>query len=329
MEALFSSLDWTLLRSFIALIDTGNLHAAARKLNSSQPTLGRHIAQLERQLGKRLFDRRARQLIPTETALLIVQYARNMEANACAIDRVLKAAPVDERKKICLTAPQGLAWGYIPIVLPALHKRHPAVSFTICATNQVMNLSRGEADIALRMFRPEQDALIVRRVGTIKMGLFAHQRYVRQRGLPQTLQDLRCHELISFDHKYAKTKFCQLLACDERDLVVRFQSDDLYVQIQMLMQGLGIMLQPELFAAADGNLVRCLPDVDIAPMEIWLTMHEDLRSCPTTLDIYQQLADSIEQTLNQNISLYFDALFIAQPTAEPRPLQCIAEPADL
>ncbi|HMW49680.1 MAG TPA: LysR family transcriptional regulator, partial [Cellvibrionaceae bacterium] len=109
METLFSSLDWTLLRSFIALIDTGNLQAAARKINASQPTVGRHIALLEQQLGKRLFDRRARQLIPTEAALLIAQYARNMEANACAIDRVLKGAPVAESKNLTLTAPQGLA----------------------------------------------------------------------------------------------------------------------------------------------------------------------------------------------------------------------------
>ncbi|HMY41136.1 MAG TPA: LysR family transcriptional regulator [Marinagarivorans sp.] len=318
METLFSSLDWTLLRSFIALIDTGNLQAAARKINASQPTVGRHIALLEQQLGKRLFDRRARQLIPTEAALLIAQYARNMEANACAIDRVLKGAPVAESKNLTLTAPQGLAWGYIPIILPRLHARHPNVLFTICASNQVMNLARGEADIALRMFRPQQESLIARRVGTIKLGLFAHQRYVNKKGLPKTLSDLKNHQLISFDNKYSKNKFCELLACDERELVVRFQSDDLYVQIQMLMQGLGIMLLPEIFAAADGNLVRCLPDAPIMPMEIWLAMHEDLRTCPTTLDIYHQLADSIETYLNQNTSLYFDALFIDSLHADER-----------
>ncbi|MFO1368510.1 MAG: LysR family transcriptional regulator [Marinagarivorans sp.] len=314
-----------MIRTFIALIDAGSMQAAARKINSSQPTVGRHIALLEQQVGKRLFDRRARQVIPTELALLIAQYARNMEANACAIDRVLKGAPLAEGKKICLTAPQGLAWGFIPIVLPALHQRHPNVVFAICATNQVMNLSRGEADIALRMFRPLQDALIVRRVGSVKMGLFAHQRYIQRRGLPKTLAELKNHELIVFDNAYSKAKFCQLLACDERELVVRFQSDDLYVQIQLLMQGLGVMLLPELFAAADGNLVRCLPNAHIAPMEIWLTMHEDLRSCPVTMDIYQQLADAIEKTLEKNISLFFDALFIAEP--DPKPQRTVAEPS--
>ncbi len=315
METLFSSLDWALLRSFIALIDTGSLQAAAVKTNLSQPTVGRHIVLLEQQLGKRLFDRRARQLIPTETALLIAQYARNMELNACAIDRVLKGAPAAESKTITLTAPAGLAWGFLPTILPALHARHPSVSFMVCASNQVKNLARGEADIAMRMFRPEQESLIVRRLGSIKIGLFAHQRYINRKGVPKNLSDLKCHELIGFNNKFSRAKLCDLLACDDSELVVRFQSDDLFVQIQMLMQGLGIMLQPEIFAAADGNLVRCLPHVPIAPMEIWLTMHEDLRTCPATFDIYQQLADALEESLGNNTTLYFDALFIDEYAA--------------
>jgi len=325
MESNYRSLDWTLIRSFTALMETGSLQAAARKMNSSQPTVGRHIALLEQQLGKRLFDRRARQLIPTETALLIADYARTMEANAFAIERVLKGAPTTARKKITITAPQGLAWGYIPSILPKLHQRHPQVQFTIAASNQVLNLSRGEADIALRLFRPEQESLIVRRAGSITMGLFAHKRYIQKRGLPKALADLHNHELISFDYRYAKTKLCQLLTCNEDELLVRFESDDFYVQLQMLMQGLGIMMQPVTFATADGNLVRCLPDVDIPPLDVWLIMHEDLRTCPVTLDIYQLLAESLERALKRQTKLYFDALLIDTKGPEASSLPSLSE----
>lgn len=309
MESMTRLLDWSLIRSFIALIDTGNLQAAARRVNSSQPTVGRHIALLEQQIGKRLFDRRARQLIPTETALLIAQYARNMENNAFAIDRVLKGTPAAVPKKITITAPQGMAWGYIPAILPALHECYPEVLFSVCASNQVMNLSRGEADIAIRMFRPEQDALIVRRVGHIKLGIYAHKRYVDKRAPPKCVGDLLLHPLIGYETRHAKAKFCQLLDCKEDELIVQFQSDDFYVQVQMLMQGLGLMLLPESFACADGNLVCCLPDVYIAPMDVWLIMHEDLRTCPITADIYQTLANSLEKTLQEDVKVYVKALF--------------------
>lgn len=317
MESMARLLDWSLIRSFIALIDTGNLQAAARRVNSSQPTVGRHIALLEQQIGKRLFDRRARQLIPTETALLIAQYARNMENNAFAIDRVLKGIPATTPKKITITTPQGVAWGYLPAILPSLHACYPEVLFSVCASNRVMNLSRGEADIAIRMFRPEQDALIVRRVGHIKLGIYAHKNYAKRRMLPQSVEDLVQHHLISFDTRYAKTKFCQLLNCKEDELVVRFQSDDFYVQVQMLMQGLGLMLMPDSFACTDGNLVRCLPGVEIDPLDVWLIMHEDLRTCPITSDIYQTLANSLEKTLQADVKVYLKALSWSGGVAAP------------
>ena len=166
--------DWTLMRSFIAVIDEGSLQAAARKLGSSQPTVGRHIAMLEQQLGSVLFERTGRQLSPTESALSILEHARFMEDNANSIGRVLKAQDHCTAGIVRITASQSAASYMLPPILARLRQEEPDIEIELVASNKISNLLRREADIAVRMVMPEQDSLVTRRIADVAVGAYAH-----------------------------------------------------------------------------------------------------------------------------------------------------------
>ncbi len=148
--------DWALMRSFLAVLDAGSLLGAARRLKQSQPTLGRHISLLETQLGTALFERTGRGLVPAAAAQTIAAHARRMQESADALHRTLSSGSHDLSGSVRLTASQTVAAYLLPGLLPQLRAELPEIQIELVASNEVKNLLRREADIALRMVRPEQ-----------------------------------------------------------------------------------------------------------------------------------------------------------------------------
>src|SRR5687768_3888497 len=151
-----SNFDWSLVRSFLAALDHGSLLGAARALGSTQPTLGRHIAELEAQLGVVLFERTGRGLLPTETALRLADSARAMENGAHQFARNLSGAQTGVSGTVRITASQPVACVVMPAILAQMRLALPEVQVELVASNEVSNLLRREADIALRMVQPQQ-----------------------------------------------------------------------------------------------------------------------------------------------------------------------------
>ncbi len=182
--------DWTLMRSFLAVLERGSLLAAARHLGSSQPTVGRHVAELERQLGMVLFERTGRGLVPTQVALSIADHARAMADNADAISRVLTGQSKQLAGAVRITAVQTVAGHLLPPILARLRAQEPGIAIEVVASNAISNLLRREADIAIRMVRPDQGSLITRHIADSTVGAYAHGDYLRRRGVPLTPADL-------------------------------------------------------------------------------------------------------------------------------------------
>ena len=191
--------DWSLVRSFLAALDHGTLLGAARHLKTSQPTLGRHIAELESQLGVVLFERTGRGLVPTATGLQLAESARGMEAGALQLERTLSGVQTQSSGTVRMTASVPVAVFLMPPVLAAMRQALPEIQVELVSSNQVSNLLRREADIALRMVRPDQSTLIARKIGSVSLGAYAHRSYLaRSRPLRQA-SDLLQHELIGSD----------------------------------------------------------------------------------------------------------------------------------
>ncbi|MBM3363940.1 MAG: LysR family transcriptional regulator, partial [Betaproteobacteria bacterium] len=146
MNSLF---DWSLVRTFLAVLEQGSLLAAARQLKSSQPTIGRHVTELESQLGLVLFERTGRGLLPTESALRLAESARAMQLGADALARSVMGADHSVSGTVRITASQPVSCYVLPPLLAQMRLSLPDVQVELVASNAVSNLLRREADIAV------------------------------------------------------------------------------------------------------------------------------------------------------------------------------------
>jgi DNA-binding transcriptional LysR family regulator len=292
-----TSFDWSLMRSFLAVIERGSLLGAARQIGVSQPTLGRHVAQLERQLGTVLFERTGRGLIATSAARSIAEQARAMADNAEAIGRTLTGQSKQLLGSVRITASQTVASYLLPPLLARFRKREAGISIDVMASNTVSNLLRREADIAVRMVRPAQSSLVARRVGEVRIGAYARKDYLRRRGLPNNPGDMMRHDLIGLDRDDSIIRsFATFGHRIERDSFM-FRSDDHLVLWQALCAGFGIGFAATWLADREPSLERVLPDLPMPRLPVWLTVHREIRSSVRIRALYDFLAEGIPAAL--------------------------------
>ncbi|MES2480504.1 MAG: LysR family transcriptional regulator [Pseudomonadota bacterium] len=290
--------DWSLVRSFLATLDQGSLMGAARVLQMSQPTVGRHIGELESQLGVVLFERTGRGLVPTAMALQLAVAARGMEAGALQLSRTLWGAQTLTSGTVRITASVPVAVYLLPPLLVALRMAQPDIQVELVSSNEVSNLLRREADIAVRMVRPEQASLVARKLGDVRLGAYAHRSYLARRGVLKTANDLLLHDLIGSDTDTAIAQGFQNLGLPvTRDAFV-LRSDDLIVQWQALRAGLGVGFCSDYMARTDPDVLRVLPGVlDIPPIPMWLAVHREIRTSQRIRAVFDFLAEALPRAI--------------------------------
>lgn len=291
------SFDWSLVRSFLAVLERGSLLAAARELQSSQPTIGRHVAELEAQLGLVLFDRTGRGMTPTEAALRLADSARAMQSGADQLARSVVGSDRSASGTVRITASQPIACFVLPPLLAQMRVSLPEVQVELVASNAVSNLLRREADIAVRMVPPEQANVIARRVGNVALRACAHQEYLRRRGVPRHLADLLVHELIGGDRNDEIRKgFASLGYSVEREQFA-FRTDDLIAIWQAVRAGLGIGFVSEHLIRTDPAVIPLLPKLKIEPLPVWLAVHKQIRTSKRIRAVYDFLADALPSAI--------------------------------
>lgn len=289
--------DWSLVRSFLAVLEQGSLLGAARQLKSSQPTIGRHVAQLENQLGLVLFDRTGRGLAPTEAALRLADSARAMQSGADQLARSVAGSDRSTSGTVRISASQPIACFVLPPLLTQMRVALPEVQVELLASNSVSNLLRREADIAVRMVQPEQATVVARRVGKVLLRACAHQDYLRRRGVPRHPSDLLAHDLIGGDRDDGTLRgFAgQGLAVERKDFA--FRTDDLIVVWQAVRAGLGIGFVSEHQLRLDPSVIALLPKVKIEPLPVWLAVHKEIRTSKRIRAVYDFLSDALPRAI--------------------------------
>ncbi len=283
--------DWSLMPSFLAVIDAGSLLGAARQLQQAQPTLGRHIDALESQLGVSLFERTGRGLVPTERALAIAGFARGMQAQADDLSRSLSQLATQTAGTVRITASQTVAAYALPPLLAELRAAAPEIQIELVTSNEVKNLLRREADIAIRMVRPEQSGLIARKIGDVQLGAFAHKKYLKKRGTPKQPADLFSHDLIGFDQDDSMLRGFRNFGVDIDKTAFALRSDDHIVHWQGVRAGLGIGFVAEYVGRQDASVVRVLPTMPLPPLPVWLTSHREIHGNPRIRRVFDFLAE--------------------------------------
>jgi DNA-binding transcriptional LysR family regulator len=271
-------LDWTLLRSFLAVAELGSLSAAARALELTQPTIGRHLDALEAALRITLFARSARGLSPTDAALDLVPHAKAMAATAAALERTASGEAADERGTVRLTASEVIGAEVLPAMIARFRELHPAIAIELVLSNLNEDLLRREADIAVRMVRPTQQQLVARKIGDVPALLYAHRRYAKRRGVPKTLDELSGHDIIGYDVQTTVLNMLNASGVSATREAFAVRTDNDLAQLALLRAGVGIGGMQKQLAARERDLVPVLHGAIRLPLEIWVVMHEDLRT---------------------------------------------------
>jgi DNA-binding transcriptional LysR family regulator len=287
-------LSWDLCHSFLAVLREGSLSAAARSLGLTQPTIGRHIAELEQSLGTALFARSQTGLVPTQSALALVPHAEAMAASADALVRAASGDWDEPKGSVRVTASEFVGALVLPAMLASFHEAHPKIAVELSLSNRNQDLLRQEADIAVRMAQPTQRALVARKIGEVKIGLFAHRSYLERSGTPRDLADLvASHALVGFDRDASSIRALRQTGLPiTRDLfALRTDSDP--AQFHALCAGFGVGACQVGAALQIPGLVPVLPRAFGFALGMWLVMHEDLKTSRRVRLLFDHLAVSL------------------------------------
>ena len=274
------TLDWNLLKSFVAVAETGSLSAAARALGASQPTVGRHVADLEGALDLVLFQRGRRGYTLTDDGAKLLDDARRMRAHADAVRRLAAGQSQRLEGTVRITASEVIGTLVLPSIVAAMQREAPGIEVEIVATDAVDNLLRRDADIAIRMVRPEQLDLVTRHVADIALLPCAAADYVERHGKPETPEDLLEHAIVGYDRNTAMIDgFAAMGVTVTRDFFP-LRSDSNMVLWEAVKAGAGIGFTQAPLARRTPGIVTFLEDLPLPPLPVWLTMHADLQHNP-------------------------------------------------
>jgi DNA-binding transcriptional LysR family regulator len=288
-----TDINWELWRSFLTVLSEGNLSRAARRLRLAQPTLGRHIGELERLLDVSLFTRSPRGLVPTDAAFELRPQAHAMAAAAEALLRTASGSRSEARGVVRITAPEIIGAEILPAILTNFRAEYPGVTIELALTNVTENLLQREADIAVRLVRPAQTGLVAKQVGKVRFGCFAHRDYLARHGTPRTVEELRAHTLIGFDKGGTAIRALRDIPNPLSREDFAFRSDSALAQIAMVRAGYGIGRGADIAMRSDPDLVPLLTGKYCVEVDLWVAMHEDSRGSRRMRLMFDHLASAL------------------------------------
>ncbi|MBI1400070.1 LysR family transcriptional regulator [Hyphomonas sp.] len=291
-----TQLDWALLQSFAAVGEHGSLSAAARATGTSQPTMSRHVSDLETRIGARLFERTSTGIELTPAGARLMAHAREMSSAAERLS--LTAAGQDDRLagSVRITASNIVATYVLPDILTALRIAEPDIEIELVSSDRSENLLRREADIAVRMYRPEQPDVIAKKLGDLPIGMFAARSYIDRRGMPQTIEDILGHDVVGYDRSTLVIDgFARGGLKVDREFFA-FRSDDQVVCWQMVVAGYGIGFNQVSIGEADPRVVRIPLAGELGSLPVWLVAHAELKATPRIRRVYDFLAEQLTAT---------------------------------
>ena len=287
--------DWNRARAFLVTAEEGTLSAAAKALGMTQPTLGRQVAALERELGVVLFERVGRGLTLTPSGLQLIDQVRAMGEAASKMSLSASGRAQALEGSICITASEIYAATILPPIVARLRHCYPAVEVEIVPSNSAVDLMRREADIAIRHFRPVQPDLIGRKIRGERAGFYATPAYLESIGNPQTAENLTCADFIAFGLPSVAEMIAGLkplgLTLTERNFPIL--AGNHIVHWELTKQGVGIGVVTDRIGDAEPLVRRVVPDFGPMTFPIWLTTHRELKTSRRVRTVFDFLADEL------------------------------------
>jgi DNA-binding transcriptional LysR family regulator len=289
--------DWNRARAFLVTAEEGSLSAAARALGLTQPTLGRQVEALEEELGVVLFERAGKGLVLTPGGLELLDHVRGMGEAAGRVSLAASGQTQSVEGSICITASEIYAAHLLPAIVVKLRRQAPGIEVEVVASNAAVDLRRREADIAIRSFRPTQPDLVARKVADAPACWYAAPTYLASIGNPRSSADFSRAAFIGFD---GTDGYVKMLA--QRGVTVTARNFPIVtlnhlVHWEMVKQGAGIGVVPQVIGDAEPKVVRVLADVAPMPFEMWLTTHRELHTSRRVRVVYDFLVEELSRSI--------------------------------
>lgn len=292
------SFDWNKARAFLVTAEEGSLSAAARALGKTQPTLGRQVTALEEELGVTLFERAGRSLVLTQSGLDLLEHFKAMAYAANLVSLAASGQSQAIEGHVSISATSLVATHHLPPVLKELRQIAPGIEIEIVATNDISDLTRREADIAIRHTRPEQPDLIAKLLGETTGHLYASTEFLDRFGRPTKAEDLAEADFVGFDDKdrYVAFLVAKGLPVTARNFMLGSASGT--VMLELVKEGLGIGAFTQDIAAVTPCLEPVLQDIFAVPVPIWVVTHRELHTSRRIRVVFDLLAEAISTTTN-------------------------------
>lgn len=287
--------EWSDLRFFLAVARHGSTLAAARALGVNQSTVQRRIGDMEDRLGEALVLRHASGYQLTEFGKALLPAAGKVEEAVIALERQALAYGKRPEGVIRLTCPEPLVSRIAGSTLLSLfHESHPDLRVEIVMSDRYLDLSKGEADVALRSGEPSDQNLVGRRIGDSVWAVYGSRSYVQQHGRPQSVADLAQHAIVAFEGALAGHRAAQWLASVAPAATVAASNNSVLGVLMAVKSGVGLAPLPTTIAAMHEELVQVLPPVEDLNRGWYLLAHPDLRNTPRISAFFDFVTENLD-----------------------------------
>jgi len=287
--------DWNRARAFLVTAEEGSLSAAARALGLAQPTLGRQVDALERELGVTLFQRVGRNLVLTPGGLALLDHVRAMgeAANRVSLSSVGQSQSIEGT--ICISASETYSAVLLPPIIAKLRRLEPRIKIEIIASHTTSDLRRREADIALRNFRPTEPDLIAKKIRDVPARLYATHHYIKQIGNPQNIADLSQADFINISSGDIFMNTLNELGLNLTSDNFPILSENYLVMWELVKQGLGIGILDGNIGDKEPLVQRVLPRMEPLVFPLWLVAHRELHTSQRIRVVFDLLSQELVQ----------------------------------
>jgi DNA-binding transcriptional LysR family regulator len=284
---------WDDLQFFLAVARTGQLSTAARQLRTSHATVSRRIDRLEFALKVKLFERNPRGYVMTAMGARFVETAEKMEQETERLRADLADGSMTQRGVVRLSAPEGFSNFFFATVLAKFSAQHPHISLELVTIQQIMSLSRKEADIAVVLDEPKGGPYFAEKLTDYHLQVYGSRDYLANRAPITSRDDLLQHPFISYIEEMIFAPGLDYLGDVHPRIKPQFQSSSIFAQLTATRHGLGLCVLPYFIASHYPELERVLPDEIDLQRQYWISCHRDLLQSPRVRAVIDFLKEAV------------------------------------
>ena len=276
-------LDWDKLRIFHTAAESGSFTQAAEKLNMSQSAVSRQISALEEDLGLKLFIRHARGLVLTEVGEQLFRTAHRMQAELHAVQELMSESQDVPTGQLIVTTTVGIGSTWLSSRIHEFLMLYPDIQIEIRLNDSELDLAMREADVAIRLHRPNQSEMIQRKLFTVHNHFYMSLDYLAENGEPKTIEELDQHRIITFgepvpQHLGDINYIERLGRSDSAPRRSAMKVNAIYGMMQACRAGIGIAMLPDYVTESETQLKRVLTGVELPAYEAYFVYPPALKN---------------------------------------------------